>query len=399
MDPLGAGAELLDAFAAGIYLLFGFLHLDLWLKRRERLGHLWLAGACGGALMVDLSGMALRRAAEPSSALIVVNLLGVVVVTASLFELVLSLGNRPSGPIARSAYVVAAVLAVVAAITMIGPVALGLFVVAVSLLLRAMVSAFQAGRVGDRESRALGGGLVVLLLLLILDVLRLLGVIQAPLGMPVVGFVIMFFVSAGSLNSRYERSHRELLALRNDLEQRVVDRTRELEQANRLLAEASRTDALTGLPNRRGFLEVVEHELERSARADRVCSVVMIDLDHFKEINDRHGHAVGDAVLQKAAALLRDVLRAEDLVARWGGEEFIVLLAETSGDAAGLVAEKVRLALSSSTFEHDGVAERLTASFGVAEHRHAQPLDLTIAAADRALYRAKAAGRDRVMVG
>ena len=388
--------ELLDAFAAGVYLLFGVVHLDLWLKRRDRRGHLWLAAASGGALMVDVSGMALRREPMASGVLPLVNLLGVLLVTASLFELVHALGERPSGRVARAAYLVGVALALGSALGGARTLVPAFLLVALALLVVAMAHAFRAGRSGDRESRALGVGLLVLMLVLALDVLRLLGIVPAPPGLPIAGFVFMFLLSASSLNGRYEREHRELVALRLDLERRVADRTRELEEANRLLAEASRTDTLTGLPNRRGFLEVVDHELKRSARAGQPCSVLMIDLDHFKQINDRLGHAAGDAVLQRAASTLRAVLRDEDLVARWGGEEFIVVLPDTPGTAAVGVAEKVRRALAAAPFTHAGKTSGLTASFGVAEHRHGEPLELTVAAADRALYRAKEAGRDRV---
>jgi diguanylate cyclase (GGDEF)-like protein len=272
------------------------------------------------------------------------------------------------------------------------------FLTSMALLLLALLQAVRAGRAGDRESRAVAGGLIILLLALIVDVLGLLHVIHAIPGIPIVGFAGMFLVSASALNSRYEREHRELVALRHELEQRVSERTRELEEVNRRLAEASRTDSLTGLPNRRGFLEVVDHELKRSARGGDPCSLLMLDLDHFKEINDRHGHATGDAVLQKAATLLRSVLRAADVVARWGGEEFVALLPNTPVDAAFNVAEKARRAFAASTFEHEGVATTITASFGVAAHQHDRPLDVTIAAADQALYRAKESGRDRVVL-
>jgi diguanylate cyclase (GGDEF)-like protein len=186
------------------------------------------------------------------------------------------------------------------------------------------------------------------------------------------------------------------VALRHDLEERVSLRTRELEEANLRLAEASRTDALTGLPNRRGFLEVADHEMKRSIRAKQPFSVVMLDLDHFKAVNDRHGHAAGDKVLQIAASHLREVLRSEDLVARWGGEEFILLLPNTNGELGVFVSEKARRAIASLSFE--GIPDRITASFGVAMHHSGQTLEATIAAADRALYQAKEAGRDCVLL-
>ncbi len=392
------GIELLDAFAAGIYLLFGIVHLDLWLKRRDRPEHIWLFGAAAGALLVDITGMMLRGMGNAAGWIPLINLLGVVIVTASLLELVLSLGSESPGAITRAAYAVELVLAILGGFAGIESLIAPFFLISVALLLRALVHALRAGSAGDREARAIAGGLVVLLISLIVDVLQMLHLISAPEGIPIIGFAGMFLISASALNGRYEREHRELVALRHDLEQRVSERTRELEDANQRLAEVSRTDALTGLPNRRGFLDVVDHELKRSARSGDPCSVVMLDLDHFKEINDRHGHAAGDAVLQAAASRLRGVLRATDVVARWGGEEFIALLPATATEAALAVAEKARRALAASAFEHDGAARTITASFGVAPHEHGQPFDVTVAAADRALYRAKESGRDRVML-
>jgi diguanylate cyclase (GGDEF)-like protein len=388
--------ELLDAFAAGIYLLFGIVHLDLWLKRRDRPEHFWLVCAAAGALLVDLTGMALRGSSVTAGIFPTINLLGVAIVTVSLLQLVFSLGEGEPGRLTLAWYAAMGLLAIFGGLSGIEPVVPVFFLASMVLLVRAMVRALRAGRAGDRESRAIAAGLIVLLLSLMVDVLRELHVIAAPGGIPIIGFAGMFLISASALNGRYEREHRELIALRHDLEERVSERTHELEDANQRLAEASRTDALTGLPNRRGFLDVVDHELKRSARAGDPCSVVMLDLDHFKEINDRHGHAAGDAVLQAAASRLRGVLRAADVVARWGGEEFIALLPATAIEAAAAVAEKARRALAASPFEYDGVSETITASFGVATHVHGQSIDVTIAAADRALYRAKESGRNRV---
>ncbi len=129
-----------------------------------------------------------------------------------------------------------------------------------------------------------------------------------------------------------------------------------------------------------------------------MCSVIMVDLDHFKEINDRHGHAGGDAFLQAAASVLRDALRREDLLARWGGEEFIIMMPELDVDRARDAAEQARRALASYPFKRNGVTETITASFGITAHRNGHSLDATIAGADAALYRAKEEGRNRVTV-
>ena len=390
--------ELFDAFAAGMYLLFSAIHVDLWLKRRDRASHLWLALAAAGALLVDLSGMRLRAIAPGQEGLLlpIANLGGVALVTASLFELVLSLGNRKAGRLLRTLEAVLVVL-----VLLIGPGGMhslqpSFFLLCAALLLGSMVQAARAGRDGDREARAVAAGLVLLIVFLVLDILQLTKLVPAVHGLPIAGFAILFLISASALNSRYEREHNELVSLRHELEHRVADRTRELEEVNRRLAEASRTDALTGLPNRRGFMDVAGHELQRSQRAGQPLSVVMVDIDHFKQINDRHGHSGGDDLLQAAASRLRSVVRAQDLVARWGGEEFIMLLPDTGAAAAAVAAENARAALASYAFERNGTREHITASFGVAAHRPGRELDATIAAADAALYRAKEAGRNRV---
>ena len=396
MNP-GLPIEWLDAFAAGIYLFFGLIHFDFWLRRRERKSHLWLATAGGGALLVDLSGIVLRRGGDAGVLLPTLNLLGVLIVTSSILELVRSLTLGRPARMARIAYLLLAGLAIVIvagaqhALVPVFMMSCGV------LLLMAVASAFRGARAGDPEARPLTVGLVVLVLTLVIDILGIARVIPALPGLPIVGFTTLFLVSARALSGRYEREYRELLALRNDLEQRVLGRTHELEEANRLLAEMSRTDSLTGLLNRRAFMEACENELHRAARTRQDCSVVMVDLDHFKEINDRHGHAAGDAVLRTAASSLRSVLRGEDLVARWGGEEFIFFLPNTDCPAALLVAEKARTTLAAVHHHIDAEGSIVTGSFGVACHRDGRTLEATIAAADHALYSAKEAGRDRVM--
>jgi diguanylate cyclase (GGDEF)-like protein len=390
--------EWLDAIAAGIYLLFGLIHVDLWLRRRERRSHLWLASASVGALLVDLSGIVLRRGgADAGTVLPTLNLLGVLLASASILELVRSLTGGRATRLARVSY---AALAGLALVIVYGPqhALVPVYMIGCGvLLLLAVVHAVRGARAGDPESRPITAGLLVLILTLLIDILGIARVIPAVPGLPILGFTTLFLVSARALSGRYEREYRELMALRNELEQRVHDRTHALEEANRMLAEMSRTDSLTGLANRRAFLEASERELHRAARTRQDCSVVMVDLDHFKQINDRHGHAAGDAILRTAASSLRSVLRGEDLVARWGGEEFILFLPNTDSRAALLVAEKARSTLAAVRHDVGDGSTGITGSFGVATHREARTLESTIAAADHALYRAKEAGRDRVI--
>lgn len=153
----------------------------------------------------------------------------------------------------------------------------------------------------------------------------------------------------------------------------------------------STTDALSELANRRAFTNAIDLEHARAARTGRPISIVVLDLDHFKTVNDRFGHPAGDRALRHVAGILRSGCRAADVAARVGGEEFALLLPETDGPAALLIAERVRAAIASSTTP-DGI--RITASFGVTESDGSDPL----VAADRALYRAKAAGRDRCVL-
>ena len=186
---------------------------------------------------------------------------------------------------------------------------------------------------------------------------------------------------------------------------RAVMLRRELSRSNialmaqqRELAFLADHDALTGLYNRREFMRMAHMELARVARAPCDTQLIMVDLDFFKKVNDQHGHPVGDAVLKQVAAVLRGGIRTTDTVARLGGEEFIVLLPDTSREGALGVAEKLRQLLRAQPLVIDGLAVPVTASFGVSglvRNQHGT-VDSVYAAADRALYVAKQLGRDRV---
>ena len=176
----------------------------------------------------------------------------------------------------------------------------------------------------------------------------------------------------------------------------VVDRWRDREARYLRLAE---TDALTGLTNRRHFLELAGRELARSRRYGSPMSLVLVDLDHFKRVNDRHGHLAGDQVLTSAARALASGLREIDVIARHGGEEFAILLPETDVEGAREVAERTCRRLAETITVVDGDEIRITASMGVASTvGGAATLDDLLGRADRAMYGAKRAGRDRVEV-
>jgi diguanylate cyclase (GGDEF)-like protein len=158
---------------------------------------------------------------------------------------------------------------------------------------------------------------------------------------------------------------------------------------------AATTDPLTGLLNRRGFFEATAALMTHSRRRMAPVSVLAFDLDHFKSINDRYGHAVGDAVLQMFAKVARDTLRASDVVGRLGGEEFVAVLPSTLADAA-IAAERVRAALVAASLERNGQRLAATVSIGVSSGSPTAAVDLLLTRADEALYRAKANGRNRI---
>lgn len=211
-------------------------------------------------------------------------------------------------------------------------------------------------------------------------------------------------VLGGALNTAAERLSRHT----TELEAEVKRRTEELQEKNAALKEANArlerlaiTDGLTGLHNHRHFQSLLAMEVTRQRRTRRAFSLLLFDVDHFKHYNDAHGHPAGDEVLRDVARLLRENVRAGDVVARYGGEEFVVLLYDTPLEAAQGTAEKLRATIAEHRFPHAQAQPlgRVSLSVGVATWpEHAEgALDL-VEAADRALYRAKAAGRDRVRV-
>ncbi|MET0390203.1 MAG: diguanylate cyclase [Polyangiales bacterium] len=178
---------------------------------------------------------------------------------------------------------------------------------------------------------------------------------------------------------------------------------RELGAALRMatLVEESRymatTDALTGLVNRRAFMDWAAREQRRSARYDDPLSVVLLDVDHFKHINDHHSHAAGDVVLAAVGRELTGSLRSCDVVARWGGEEFVLALPSTPLSGAVEVAERARQELENAQIvAPSGGQIAVTASFGVAQLRASETIEQLIDRADRAMYEAKSSGRNRV---
>ena len=177
-----------------------------------------------------------------------------------------------------------------------------------------------------------------------------------------------------------------------------------IDQRKKLQAELefrAHTDALTGVPNRRYFLELAEQTFQRSIRYGRALSVLMIDVDHFKRVNDGHGHAVGDEVLNKLTGICARSLRKADLIGRMGGEEFAVVLPETAAEQALETAERLRAAVDAGPIPlGSGLSLHFTISVGVTSLTATTPnLDTLLSQADQALYAAKESGRNRVCVG
>lgn len=172
----------------------------------------------------------------------------------------------------------------------------------------------------------------------------------------------------------------------------------ELEDARRRMAVLAHTDVLTGLANRRSFTERLQQELALLQRGGEPACLLMMDIDHFKRVNDAHGHHVGDQALQVFAAVCREVFRAADGVGRWGGEEFLALLPATRPDQARAVAQRLHEELARRTVPGTEPPLVLTVSVGLGTLDAHQPLDDTLRALDEALYTAKREGRNRTVV-
>ena len=167
--------------------------------------------------------------------------------------------------------------------------------------------------------------------------------------------------------------------------------------AERKLQEMATLDGLTGICNRRYFLELSEQELKRCRRYHRPLSMIMLDIDHFKQVNDTHGHAIGDKVLQSMTQTARIILRDADIFGRLGGEEFAIILPETNLVSARHVAERLRCAISKIKINTHNNEISITSSLGVAAISHEiHTIEMLLKYADQALYRAKNAGRNRV---
>jgi diguanylate cyclase len=229
-------------------------------------------------------------------------------------------------------------------------------------------------------------------------------------------------LTSTSLSSRIEELSKtnkpnEILAITNDIlsdtkelfletrnfEVQLNDTNDDLHKLKSELADAKKvavTDALTGLSNRHGLVEYFDKLMQDRRQQKSHCSLILMDIDHFKDINDQFGHLLGDKVLSSIAGILRQSVRNEDFCARFGGEEFIVILPDCNSNKATVIAEKIRKTIKGFGLKNTksgNTIENFSASFGVTGFKEYDTLESAIERSDRALYQAKSSGRDKVI--
>lgn len=216
----------------------------------------------------------------------------------------------------------------------------------------------------------------------------------------VVLFTVLVLYVAAFVHQDRRKSHElrqallEVRQLNQVLEERVQLRTRELFQANQRLQSLALTDELTGIPNRRHMKNLGEEEVRRSQRSQQPFAVMLLDIDYFKQVNDRYGHAIGDLSLKAFADAIASSLRSVDRFGRWGGEEFIIIVPDSDHVDLARLSEKLLDCIRKVVVPVDDHRLSLTASIGIAQW-HGVSFDRLVSEADSALYQAKSEGRDR----
>ena len=185
----------------------------------------------------------------------------------------------------------------------------------------------------------------------------------------------------------------ELLAINETLEDRLVQRTEELKEAADKLEVLSTTDSLTDTHNRYSIMKILDLEIDRAKRYNNPLTIFMYDVDHFKRVNDQHGHKVGDDVLYALTKVIKQSLRDIDIVGRYGGEEFLVIMPSTLLSDAITVAQRVCEDVSHHKFQ---TVDQITISIGLVELRSDETMDMLFMRADKLLYKSKNSGRNKV---
>ncbi|RZI80054.1 MAG: GGDEF domain-containing protein [Rubrivivax sp.] len=273
-----------------------------------------------------------------------------------------------------------ALLAISFAYTAVGPHDRGMV-----LVLIALVMVFGMYTHTPKQSVQVGLG-AMLMLGVCMGVLSHLDPAYYPPKFELIRFELMMGTLPPMIYSAYQIS-----SWRNRLFQQRKELKAALEQVNKLATH----DVLTGLFNRRYMQDKLENSVQRFDRYGERFTIALIDLDHFKQVNDRHGHRVGDDSLSAFAQAALSVLRDTDTIGRWGGEEFLILMPNTSQEKAQVALERLRTALQGCVLSASVPELRVTFSAGVAVHESAMALSQTLERADHALYQAKNTGRDR----
>lgn len=210
--------------------------------------------------------------------------------------------------------------------------------------------------------------------------------------------IVFIFIISYTINSIYTRE-RNILRLNKTLERKVEKRTKELVEANEKLLKISTSDFLTNIPNRRYFFDMGSKAFNLAKREEQKLCVVCIDIDFFKKVNDTFGHQIGDEVLKYVSSSLKSRIRKSDILARTGGEEFMIILNNTDIQGASNLSEKIRNFFSENNFKNKKLDIPVTISIGISQIKDIdENLDTIIARADKALYKSKELGRNQVNV-
>jgi diguanylate cyclase (GGDEF)-like protein len=259
------------------------------------------------------------------------------------------------------------------------------------------------------SARLLSLGTIFLFVLVINDILYSLDVIDTTfmVSFGLVAFIIcqnyltyIRFIDAGQqnkvLSETLEERNEELQNFSQSLEEKVQKRTDDLAKANQKLGELANKDMLTGLPNRRGMMVYIEESMVQHRHTNTPFCLLIIDFDKFKELNDTLGHEAGDRALSEGAALMRNLLRGQDKVARWGGEEFLILLPGALLKGAQILANKIKDNLRDTLTQ--SIGKKVSVTIGAVAFEKRDTLDTCFKRADEALYIGKKSGRDQVVL-